>query len=161
MHHKLLVAFECLWFVLDSFGLQQTGNCRSNESNDIHLDHAEHISTSVTLVSPCYPNDFRGCSNDFCRIRFENIPENSWIGIYLANDSSVSEANVLLDILTSSNKGKHWARFEIESIEPGLFYNRFQASHFNQQLAINYILNSEQLESSNIQKFKITVISKC
>ena len=136
-------------------------NCRANKSNDIYLDRAKYISMSVTLLSPCYPNDFRGCYNSmFCSIRFENVPENSWIGIYLANDSSVSEADVRLDIRNSSNEESHWAFFEIKSIEPGLFYSRFQASHFDQQLAINYIFHSDQKKSSNIQKFKITVISK-
>ena len=119
--------------------MTQRFDCQENVTNSIYKSYNEFNFKSVTLLSPCYPDDYNSCNKaKSCYITLTELPSNTWIGVYLDEASSVSDSNDELYIKYNKNE---YNRYTLSSIEPGLFYHIYQKH--NQDFTCQLIQNSE------------------
>ena len=137
-------------------------NCPSHRTNTIYLYHSDFGCRSVSLLSPCYPEDYRTCNySNNCYIRSQEFPSNTWVGVYLDEDSSVSDSQDVIRIYNGGTSGERAVQYSLNSIKPGLFYHRFQDLVAKQVLSFRFTFKrSDQLPvNSNVQKFKLDLKS--
>ena len=137
-------------------------NCTSQSTNTIELYHNDNGYRSVSLLSPCYPEDYRTCNyKDTCYIRSQQFPSNTWIGVYLDEDSSLSDSQDIIHINNGGTRSEKTVEYSLNSIKPGLFYHRFQDLVVEQILSFRLTIPQRyQLPvNSDVQKFKLDLKS--
>ena len=137
-------------------------NCTSQKNNTIFLYHNVFGYRSVSLLSPCYPEDYRTCNySNICYIVSGEFPSNTWVGVYLDEDSSVSDSQDRIRILNYGTSSEKTIEPLLNSVKPGLFYHRFQDLITLQRLSFRFTFKrSDQLPvNSNVQKFKLDLKS--
>ena len=137
-------------------------NCPSHRTNTIYLYHSDFGCRSVSLLSPCYPEDYRTCNySNTCYIRSQEFPSNTWVGVYLDEDSSVSDSQDRIGINNGGTSSERTIEYSLNSVKPGLFYHRFQDLVVEQILSFRLsILRRYQLPiNSDVQKFKLDLKS--
>ena len=104
--------------------MTQRFDCQENVTNSIYKSYNEFNFKSVTLLSPCYPDDYNSCNKaKYCYIMLTELPNNTWIGVYLNEASSVSDPN---DQFLINYKNSKWNQYTPSSIAPGLFYHIYE-----------------------------------
>ena len=137
-------------------------NCTTQSTNTITLYHNTFGYRSVSLLSSCYPEDYRTCNySNACYIRSLEFPSKTWIGVYLDEDSSVSDSQDRIYINNGGISSEKTIEYSLNSVKPGLFYHRFQDLDARQVLSFRFtILRRYQLPvNSDVQKFKLDLKS--
>ena len=89
------------------------------------------------------------------------FPSNTWIGVYLDMDSSLSDSQNRILIKNDGTRSEKTVGPSLNSIKPGLFYHRFQDRNAKQILTFGFTFKRlDQLPiNSDVQKFKLDLKS--
>ena len=115
-------------------------DCSLPDHNTIDRSYDEFNFKAVTLLSPCYPDDYRTCNySKACYIRLNKVPSNTWIGVYIDEVSSAPDSRDRLDIQYSN---QNWTQYPLKSATQGLLYHVYQDDGESKMLLCNFARTS-------------------
>ena len=134
-------------------------SCSSNGTNTIVRSFDEFNFKAVTLLSPCYPDNYRTCDySKACYIRLNDVPSNTWIGVYIDEVSPVSISDDRLELRYSDN---NWTRYFLRSAKQGLLYHVYQDNQESETLGCLFVHTPEALTTPDTLVGKLKIDIKC
>ena len=141
----------CILFIfVDHLHVRQSFNCTTFGSI-IDIENTNSHLRSISLLSPCYPYDYySNCRyGSMCFIRVHNIQNYLWIGVFAAENISVTNAT---DLLTIRGDQEYLLIRNIRYVYPSLSYRTFLFGKQHSQIDFGLLRGHSSTVSQSVNQ---------
>lgn len=150
--------YKQLFWYFSALQAEEAFHCLASNTKYIMVPNS--TVAKVSLVSPCYPEDYYTRSNcefrEACFIAMDKIPNNRWVGVFVTKSNPFSVQNT--DTVTAKLNDE---RIPMNVSISGLQLN-YVSTQYKRLSILHHRTNSPALQLNQlIQNFKLDVKGMC